>query len=124
MFKGGGILGEVHYLIVGFFLLVISVIDVILSKSIESYTLILSVIPFCIYFVYQETKNKERFKIAKMRSAYIALIFSMVVVLVLKLADSLMSSRIDYLFWVYASMVISYFVALVIVSKNSEKQQA
>ncbi|MCB4338715.1 hypothetical protein BJQ93_01034 [Bacillus subtilis] len=124
MFKGGGILGEVHYLIVGFFLLVISVIDVILSKSIESYTLILSVIPFCIYFVYQETKNKERFKIAKMRSAYIALIFSMVVVLVLKLADSLMSSRIDYLFWVYASMVISYFVSLVIVSKNSEKQQA
>lgn len=124
MFKGGGILGEVHYLIVVFFLLVISVIDVILSKSIESYTLILSVIPFCIYFVYQETKNKERFKIAKMRSAYIALIFSMVVVLVLKLADSLMSSRIDYLFWVYASMVISYFVSLVIVSKNSEKQQA
>lgn len=124
MFKGGGILGEVHYLIVGFFLLVISVIDVILSKSIESYTLILSVIPFCIYFVYQETKNKERFKIAKMRSAYIAFIFSMVVVLVLKLADSLMSSRIDYLFWVYASMVISYFVSLVIVSKNSEKQQA
>ncbi|MFD5979452.1 hypothetical protein ACFWFO_05595 [Bacillus subtilis] len=115
---------EVHYLIIGFFLLVISLIDVILSKSIESYTLILSVIPFCIYFVYQETKNKERFKIAKMRSAYIALIFSMAAVLVLKLADLLMSSPIDYLFWVYASMVISYFVSLVIVSKNSEKQQA
>ncbi|MFC9655460.1 hypothetical protein ACFVIX_06440 [Bacillus subtilis] len=124
MFKGGGILREVHYLIIGFFLLVISLIDVILSKSIESYTLILSVIPFCIYFVYQETKNKERFKIAKMRSAYIALIFSMAAVLVLKLADLLMSSPIDYLFWVYASMVISYFVSLVIVSKNSEKQQA
>lgn len=114
---------EVHYLIVVFFLLVISVVDVILSKSIESYTLILSVIPLSIYFVYQETKNKERFKIAKVRSAYIALIFSMVVVLVLKLADSLMSLRIDYLFWVYASMVISYFVSLVVVSKNSEKQQ-
>lgn len=124
MFKGGGILREVHYLIIGFFLLVISLIDVILSKSIESYTLILSVIPFCIYFVYQETKNKERFKIAKMRSAYIALIFSMAAVLVLKLADLLMSSPIDYLFWVYASMVISYFVSLVIVAKNSEKQQA
>ncbi|OMI25475.1 hypothetical protein BTA31_18795, partial [Bacillus haynesii] len=103
----------------GVFLFVIGIVDVVLSKSVESYILILSFIPLGFALISDRLKNKELFKKIRMKAAYGALHFLFAFLLFLYLFMNIFNVEVNTIFWIFTVTLISYLGCIIFVARKT-----
>ncbi|MGM0865435.1 MAG: hypothetical protein ACQEWF_12255 [Bacillota bacterium] len=104
------------YLILGIFLFLYGLLDIIAQKSIESYVFFFSIIPLTYGFVFEHLHDDERSKLIRTKSIVVAFFTSMISIVVLIGLRELYN--IDLLFVVFSVVVVSFCSSFVYYSKK------
>lgn len=112
------------YLFFGVLLLIIGILDMLIKQSIVSYLFILSFFPFSYFVLFEESKSDdEKGKVLRYKAAYHTILILYLSILILYLISELTFIKIDHIFTIYAILVISYTMNLLVLTKKNKRQQ-